>query len=131
MIKWPVSNSSAILLPCKSKYIAYIHVNQINKNMNINDVIKLNNNEQYKNVMFRIIKVSNKTVTVRELPDAQVNAYTVRVNKNNITVVSEEQYNQYREEQRTSYITSLAELKSLLTDDDYNSRKEHYDAYYM
>jgi hypothetical protein len=99
--------------------------------MNINDVIKLNNNEQYKNVMFRIIKVSDKTVTVRELPDAQVNTYTVRVNKNIITIVSEEQYNQYREEQRTSYIASLAELKSLLTDDDYNNRKEYYDAYYM
>ena len=99
--------------------------------MKINDVIKLNNNEQYKNVMFRIIKISDKTVTVRELPDAQFNAYTIRVNKNNITVVSEEQYSQYREEQRTSYITSLAELKSLLTDDDYNNRKEHYDAYYM
>jgi hypothetical protein len=99
--------------------------------MNINDVVKINSNEQYTNTMFRIIKASNKTVTVRELPDAQLHAYTVRVNKDNVTVISNEQYEQYKQIQRDKYIASLAELRSLISEADYNMRKERYDAYYL
>jgi hypothetical protein len=102
--------------------------------MNINDVVKISSNEQYTNTMFRIIKVSNKTVTVRELPDAQLHAYTVRVNKDNVTVIwalSNEQYEQYRQIQRDKYIANLAELRPLISEADYNMRKERYDAYYL
>jgi len=99
--------------------------------MNINDVVKISSNEQYTNTMFRIIKVSNKTVTVRELPDAQLYAYTVRVNKDNVTVISNEQYEQYRQIQRDKYIANLAELRPLISEADYNMRKERYDAYYL
>ena len=99
--------------------------------MNLNDVVKINNKEQYKNTMFRIIKVSNKTVTVRELPDAQLHACIIRVNKDNVIVVSEEQYEQYRQMQRDRYIANLAELRTLLNEEDYNRRKERYDAYYL
>jgi hypothetical protein len=109
---------------------SYIHVIKLN-DMNINDVVKISSNEQYRNVMFRIIKVNNKTVTVRELPDAQLHAYIVRVNKDNVTVISNEQYEQYRQIQRNKYITSLAELRSLISEADYNMRKERYDAYYL